>query len=72
MPLLLNRRAYEELIAGDLEWLEKQPRSLERDHIRAVLEGSAEVLYRVFDDANGTTCHSEDLWSEMRERQAEG
>ena len=37
MPTTLNFEAYCELIDGDLVWLLKQPRSLERDHIEAVL-----------------------------------
>ena len=41
----LMRHAYERLIAEDLEWLERQPHSLERDHIRVVLECSADLHY---------------------------
>ena len=37
--------AYQELIDGDLQWLLKQPESLERDHIGAVLRKSVELLY---------------------------
>ena len=35
MPL--NREAYTKLVDEDLTWLRKQPRTLERDHIEAVL-----------------------------------
>jgi hypothetical protein len=45
MSSTLNRQAYEQLIAEDLEWLLKQPRSLERDHIEAILRSSAERNY---------------------------
>ena len=41
----ISRRAYQELIGGDLQWLLKQPESLERDHIEAVLRKSVELLY---------------------------
>ena len=41
----LNRTAYEELIAEDLEWLMKQPRSLEREHIAMILKQDAELRY---------------------------
>lgn len=34
----LNRDAFSELIAGDLEWLRGQPRTLERDHIELLLQ----------------------------------
>lgn len=45
MPSTVNRKTYEWLIYGDLVWLLAQPRSLERDHIEAVLRDSAERLY---------------------------
>lgn len=41
----VSRRAYQELIDGDTEWLLRQPRDLERDHIEAVLRKSVELLY---------------------------
>lgn len=41
----ISRRAYQELIDGDIEWLLRQPRDLERDHIEAVLRKSVELLY---------------------------
>lgn len=41
----VSRRAYQELIDGDIEWLLRQPRDLERDHIEAVLRKSVELLY---------------------------
>jgi hypothetical protein len=37
VSLILNPRAYRDLIDGDLEWLLKQPRTLERDHIELIL-----------------------------------
>ena len=41
----ISRRSYQELIDGDIEWLLRQPRDLERDHIEAVLRKSVELLY---------------------------
>lgn len=41
----ISRRAYQELIDGDIEWLLRQSRNLERDHIEAVLRKSVELLY---------------------------
>lgn len=32
MTMKLNRPAYDKLVEEDLEWLEKQPRTLERPH----------------------------------------
>jgi hypothetical protein len=45
MTTKLNRSAYEQLVVEDLEWLDKQPRTLEREHIRVLLEQSADLLY---------------------------
>lgn len=45
MSIQICREAYQELIDGDLQWLLKQPESLERDHIEAVLRKSVELLY---------------------------
>ena len=42
---MINREAYQKLIDEDIEWLLKQPRRLERDHIVSVLKNSVERLY---------------------------
>ena len=42
---MINREAYQKLIDEDIEWLLKQPRSLERDHIVNVLKNSVEWVY---------------------------
>lgn len=36
----LTGASYAELVAGDLAWLDKQPRTLEREHLRAIAEHS--------------------------------
>jgi hypothetical protein len=41
----LTKAAYEQLIAEDLEWLLKQPRTLERDHIESIVRCSVDDLY---------------------------
>lgn len=41
----MNRTTYEQLISEDLEWLLKQPRSLERDHIEAIVRRSVDHEY---------------------------
>jgi hypothetical protein len=41
----MNRQAYERLVAEDIEWLQQQPRTLERDHIEAILKGSVSYYY---------------------------
>lgn len=38
MSVLISPEAYMNLIQGDLDWLLKQPRDLERDHIEAILK----------------------------------
>ncbi len=40
MSMRLNKHGYEQLIAGNIRWLDQQPRTLERDHTRAVLLAS--------------------------------
>lgn len=41
----MNRDSYERMIEMDLEWLTKQPSSLERDHIEVIVRRSAEHEY---------------------------
>ena len=45
MGMIVNREAYQKLIDEDIEWLLKQPRSLERGHIVSVLKNSVERIY---------------------------
>ena len=45
MGMIVNREAYQKLIDEDIEWLLKQPRSLERDHIVSALKNSVECIY---------------------------
>ena len=42
---MINKEAYQKLIDDDIEWLLKQLRSLERDHIVSVLKNSVERIY---------------------------
>lgn len=35
---IVNSAAYRQLVDEDLEWLRKQPRTLERDHIEVILK----------------------------------
>jgi len=41
----LNKLGYQQLIDEDIAWLETMPRTLERDHIIAVLKASVEHEY---------------------------
>lgn len=45
MVMRLNREAYAKLIAENITWLDKQPRSLEREHIRQILLKVVEYEY---------------------------
>ena len=38
MSVLIPPEAYKRLLQGDLDWLLKQPESLEKDHIEAILK----------------------------------
>lgn len=45
MTTKLNRQAYADIVAENLEWLNKQPHSLERDHLRVIAEHSVRHEY---------------------------
>lgn len=45
MSMTLNRTAYERLIEEDIAEVMKLPRSLERDHVIAVLRESVKLQY---------------------------
>jgi len=45
MATTLNREAFERICAENLEWLRKQPRSLERDHIELLLMSAPGIYY---------------------------
>jgi hypothetical protein len=45
MPTKLNRDAYQKLIDEDIAWVEKNERTLERDHVIEVLRWSVGQLY---------------------------
>ena len=38
MSVLIFPDAYKKILQGDLNWLLKQPESLEKDHIEAILK----------------------------------
>jgi len=58
MPIRMNREAYEKLIAENLEWLEKQPRTLEREHVIQIVRQSPDREY-------GDTAKIADLEAEL-------
>jgi len=46
MPTKMNRSAYQSMIKEDITWLiNSTTRSLERDHIRIILEQSVDLYY---------------------------
>lgn len=45
MGTTMNRRTYEKMVFEDIEWLLKQPRTVERIHIEQVLRDSPRRLY---------------------------
>lgn len=47
MPTTLNRKAFEKLVEEDIEWLLKQPRTLERDHVEQILRDAPAKYYPV-------------------------
>jgi hypothetical protein len=44
MTVRLNREAYEKAIAEDIAWLNAQPRTLERDHVVAIVQASPNLV----------------------------
>lgn len=38
MSVLISPETYKKILQGDLNWLLKQPESLEKDHIEAILK----------------------------------
>lgn len=45
MASRLSRTGYEKVIREDVEWLMRQPRTLERDHIKMILDRAVEYEY---------------------------
>lgn len=45
MSSKMTKKAYEQIIAEDIAWLEKQPRTLERDHIIEIVKRSPGYEY---------------------------
>lgn len=45
MASKLNRAAYEQMVKEDLDWLDQQPDTLEREHIRHIVSDSIRVYY---------------------------
>lgn len=41
----MNLYTFTKLVKEDIDWLLKQPRSLERDHILAILEQAPRIYY---------------------------
>lgn len=52
----LNREAYARLVAEDIEWLLKQPRTLEREHIEEVLKRAVFYEYGPDEREKCPTC----------------
>ena len=60
---LMIKETFQSLINSDLEWLMKQPRSPERDHIEAVIKQTIDLHYeriesnkRLFDEWSARSC----------------
>lgn len=45
MSTILNKSAYSKLVEEDIAWLESLPRTLERDHVVAILRESIDAFY---------------------------
>lgn len=49
MGTTLNRQAFQRLVDEDVEWLMKQPRTLEREHVAEIVKATPEVYYGLID-----------------------
>lgn len=65
MPTELNQAAYVRLMDEDIEWLLRQPRSLERDHTEQCLKWLRD--HRPLDDGTYRTTNSADPAKKARE-----
>lgn len=50
MGFMMNREAYQKLVDGDIDWLDKimaehDPHSLEGNHIREIVRSSVDRIY---------------------------
>jgi len=41
----ISRRAYEQMVKEDIEWLRQQPDTLERDHLEQIAFWSINAIY---------------------------
>ena len=64
MTMPVNRETYSKLIEEDLVWLNKQPRSLERNHIENILL-KEQLMFSNISNVG-------DLWHEGREKPRSG
>ena len=44
MSVIISPEAYKKILQGDLDWLLKQPESLEKDHIEAILKNLIKII----------------------------
>ena len=44
-PKVLTKSAFAQLLREDIDWLNKQPRTLEREHIEQILNSVLELYY---------------------------
>ena len=44
MSVIISPEAYKNILQGDLNWLLKQPESLEKDHIEAILKNLIKII----------------------------
>jgi hypothetical protein len=58
MGTTLNKETYEKLIAADLDALSELPHSLEKDHIRSVLNDSVDFYYQLRESQKADTRES--------------
>lgn len=66
MTTRLNRQAYQQLVDEDVAWLEKQPRTLEREHVILIVKSSVGWLYDPFPEIDAKDKRIEELRCESQ------
>ena len=62
MSIKLNKDSYQELIEQNIEWLNKQPQTLEREHIKKIVLDSINFYY----PKQGQTLHLDSVSKRCR------
>ncbi len=66
MSSTMNKSAFEKLMAENIEWLNQQPRTLERDHIIDVCRSAPDMYYGKRNEDGDTTETWDPIWHKFK------